>query len=333
MSYAAINWAMKTETSTALGKACLLVLAWHLNEQTGACYPSLRLLREETGIRSNTTLRAALDSLEKDRLIRRQVKKSERGRTLRTDYELLMTEAQRNGGRDSGNGGAGGSSTDGRTVETQSGECGTIAHPATEGTGQKGKGKTSPDPAQSAPENDVRGKAKPAPGPCSRPAVVPVPDPSGSETDTKRSEAGTEHGMNREGKGREERRNACSAEMRSTTPSPQGKAPAGKPKTAGPHPFTLQTIPDDWLQAAEMRHPDIDPMLAFEEFRSFWSRVPWGKGRKTDAEWLMAWLRQLDTPFVKRFRKRKTAPPEKENRGTDLDSIPFTREYYLSGEI
>ena len=333
MSYTAINWAVKTETSTAPGKACLLVLAWHLNEQTGACYPSLRLLREETGIRSNTTLRAALDSLEKDRLIRRQVKKSERGRTLRTDYELLMTEAQRNGGRDSGNGGAGGSSTDGRTVETQSGECGTIAHPATEGTGQKGKGKTSPDPAQSAPENDVRGKSKPAPGPGSRPAVVSAPSPHGSVTDPEGSVAGTEHGMNREGKAKEEKGNACSARAQSTRPSPRGKAPAGKPKAAGPHPFNLDALPLDWRRAADERHPEIDPGLAFEEFRSFWSRVPCGKGRKTDAEWLAAWLRQLDTPFVKRFRKRKTAPPDKENRGTDLDSIPFTREYYLSGEI
>ena len=95
----------------------------------------------------------------------------------------------------------------------------------------------------------------------------------------------------------------------------------------------LDALPLDWRRAADERHPEIDPGLAFEEFRSFWSRVPCGKWRKTDAEWLAAWLRQLDTPFVKRFRKRKTAPPDKENRGTDLDSIPFTREYYLSGEI
>ena len=139
--------------------------------------------------------------------------------------------------------------------------------------------------------------------------------------------------MNREGKEKEESGNVCSARARSTTPSPRGKAPAGNPKAAGPHPFTLQAIPDDWLQAAEKRHPEIDPVLAFEEFRSFWSRVPWGKGRKTDKEWLAEWLRQLGTPFVKRFRKRKTALPKKEPWGTDLDSIPFTREYYLSGEI
>lgn len=69
MSFAAITKVANIKTGDDKSKSVLLWLAFHLNDETGLCCPSISLLRKETEVGSDNTIRAALSRLREKGLV------------------------------------------------------------------------------------------------------------------------------------------------------------------------------------------------------------------------------------------------------------------------
>lgn len=94
--------------------------------------------------------------------------------------------------------------------------------------------------------------------------------------------------------------------------------------------FTLETLPDDWKDAAEKLAPDLDPEKLFEEFSDYWKAVPGERGRKKD--WLATFrnhIRNLPEWKRKNFRK-KNSYREPETREPDFSKIDYGESGLLS---
>ena len=66
--------------------------------------------------------------------------------------------------------------------------------------------------------------------------------------------------------------------------------------------FNLETLPDEWAQAAKAIRPDVDPAKVFDEFRDYWIARPGAGGCKLD--WLATWrnwVRKISYQDVKRM--------------------------------
>lgn len=94
--------------------------------------------------------------------------------------------------------------------------------------------------------------------------------------------------------------------------------------------FTLETLPDDWKDAAEKLAPDLDPEKLFEEFSDYWKAVPGEKGRKKD--WLATFRNHIrNLPDWKRKNFRKTnSYREPETREPDFSKIDYGESGLLS---
>ena len=58
MSYSALGWAGEQQTQTSAEKLVLFQLAWHSNQETGLCNPSVATLASETRLSPSTVKRA-----------------------------------------------------------------------------------------------------------------------------------------------------------------------------------------------------------------------------------------------------------------------------------
>lgn len=94
--------------------------------------------------------------------------------------------------------------------------------------------------------------------------------------------------------------------------------------------FTLETLPDDWKDAAEKLAPDLDPEKLFEEFADYWRAVPGERGRKKD--WLATFRNHIrNLPDWKRKNFRKTnGYREPETREPDFSKIDYGESGLLS---
>lgn len=112
-------------------------------------------------------------------------------------------------------------------------------------------------------------------------------------------------------------------------PSPSISQKPIKEKSQGTS-FTLQTLPDDWKDAAEKLAPDLDPEKLFEEFADYWRAVPGERGRKKD--WLATFrnhIRNLPDWKRKNFRKANSHR-EPETREPDFSKIDYGESGLLS---
>lgn len=89
MGIRAINWATRQRVGNATAKHALLWLAFHANEKSGECFPSVELLMEEMEVGSKNTVKAALKTLIDAGLIssKREMKGN---RVSRTFYRLNL---------------------------------------------------------------------------------------------------------------------------------------------------------------------------------------------------------------------------------------------------
>lgn len=92
MGIRAINWATRQRVGNATAKHALLWLAFHANEKSGECFPSVELLMEEMEVGSKNTVKAALKTLIDAGLIssKREMKGN---RVSRTFYRLNLDGA------------------------------------------------------------------------------------------------------------------------------------------------------------------------------------------------------------------------------------------------
>ena len=76
--------------------------------------------------------------------------------------------------------------------------------------------------------------------------------------------------------------------------------------------FNLETLPDEWAQAAKAIRPDVDPAKVFDEFRDYWIARPGAGGCKLD--WLCVWrnwLRRMRRDEVERMSAGASSDAQK----------------------
>jgi hypothetical protein len=88
MSITAVIWMTKQKTGDSASKSLLFWLAWHLNDETGLCYPSLTTLQSEMEVGSINTVRSAIERLSKAGLITAINERSTGGKIVKTCYRL-----------------------------------------------------------------------------------------------------------------------------------------------------------------------------------------------------------------------------------------------------
>lgn len=89
MSLKAINWMAKQTTGDDKMKSALFWLAFHLNDETGECFPSISTLQAEMEVKSDNTVRGALRRLREAGFISWE-RETKDGLTVKTKYHLHM---------------------------------------------------------------------------------------------------------------------------------------------------------------------------------------------------------------------------------------------------
>lgn len=89
MGMNAINWMAKQKTGDDKSKSALFWLAFHMNDKTGECFPSISTLQAEMEVKSDNTVRSALRRLRDAGLISWE-RETRDGVTVKTKYRLHM---------------------------------------------------------------------------------------------------------------------------------------------------------------------------------------------------------------------------------------------------
>ena len=89
MGMNAINWMAKQKTGDDKSKSALFWLAFHMNDKTGECFPSISTLQAEMEVKSDNTVRSALRRLRDAGLISWE-RETRDGLTVKTKYRLHM---------------------------------------------------------------------------------------------------------------------------------------------------------------------------------------------------------------------------------------------------
>ena len=90
MSLAAVRWMTKQTVGDDKAKSALFWLAWHMNEETGLCCPSISTLKREMEVGSENTVRSAIARLKALGLIESRFEYTEGGAIKRTTYRINM---------------------------------------------------------------------------------------------------------------------------------------------------------------------------------------------------------------------------------------------------
>lgn len=96
MSLKAINWMAKQTTGDDKMKSALFWLAFHLNDETGECFPSISMLQAEMEVKSDNTVRGALRRLREAGFISWE-RETKDGLTVKTNYHLHMNGSMAEG--------------------------------------------------------------------------------------------------------------------------------------------------------------------------------------------------------------------------------------------
>lgn len=96
MGMNAINWMAKQKTGDDKSKSALFWLAFHMNDKTGECFPSISTLQAEMEVKSDNTVRGALRRLREAGLISWE-RETKDGLTVKTNYHLHMNGSMAEG--------------------------------------------------------------------------------------------------------------------------------------------------------------------------------------------------------------------------------------------
>lgn len=96
MGINAINWMAKQKTGDDKSKSALFWLAFHMNDKTGECFPSISTLQAEMEVKSDNTVRSALRRLRDAGFISWE-RETKDGLTVKTNYHLHMNGSMAEG--------------------------------------------------------------------------------------------------------------------------------------------------------------------------------------------------------------------------------------------
>ena len=273
MSYNAERWARMQKAGNSRAKQVLIELAHCLNSETGLCCPSIAFLHEITELKEDTIM-SAIKHLEGAGLVR----KKRVG--YKNRYQLVGFDPKKD------------YPENGVNLAPENG-----VYPENGGVSQERGIDTPENGVNLAPENGVlTGNKQGNNKECSFvhacdsaacPTVDDIPaDVFGPDPDISNPPA----------------------DLSTVKEKPAKEKTASKKGSR----FNLETLPDEWAQAAKAIRPDVDPAKVFDEFRDYWIARPGAGGCKLD--WLCVWrnwLRRMRRDEVERMSAGASSDAQK----------------------
>lgn len=304
MSFAAVAKVARITTGDDKSKSVLFWLAFHLNEETDLCCPSIGLLRKETEVGSENTIRSALTRLRERGLVS-WTREIENGAVKRTLYTLHLD-----------------TSTDAPTSAIEPTSATEVPQQLKGGTSMADVGSLNgcrgvPQPLKGNMEIEHRkehrnkqGSVLPAPLEAETPCVDTNPNPAPFD-DVPFPDF-------------EEPSYDALFDLESPTPEPapepvKPKRSRAKPKTRCPFDAEEPCMPEEWRPKFEADFPTLD---IDAEFRSF-VRFHTSKGT-VFADWKSALMNWLDKAV--KFQARDAARTGGAARPTSNFKRAFQRE-------
>ena len=305
MSVEAVTKVASITTGDDKSKSVLMWLAFHLNEKTGLCCPSINLLRKEMEVGSDNTVRAALTRLRERGLVS-WTREIEDGVIKRTLYTLHLD-----------------ASTVAPTSTTEPHSITDVPQPLKGGPSMAEQGSLNgcagvPQPVNGNKEIEhgieqgkEQGSVLPAPLEVETPCVdtnpnpaqfegVPFPDFEETTTD---DELFAPELLKTTGR-------------KARTHQSKEEKPKATKTTRGTR-LTIETLPDEWRAWMAKHFPKYDPDLVFAEFRDYWIGVSGAKGVKLD--WFATFRNHVrgipewkQKNFIKKDCEQETLPNSNE---------------------
>lgn len=304
MGMNAINWMAKQKTGDDKSKSALFWLAFHMNDKTGECFPSISTLQAEMEVKSDNTVRSALRRLRDAGLISWE-RETRDGLTVKTKYRLHMHGSMTAGtSADKGTstiavpqplkGGA--STVEGGTSTIAGG----VPQPLrTNREIEQGINREQNKEVMCAPSGNSSANAAVA----SAQAQTPYPEDFDQSLFDEAMLATQD-----------------SEQAPEALPDPDADLPPKKQRRSQqPRVPFPETLPDDWAEAAKIARPDIDPQRVFLKLRARYAPTT---TKKTLATWKREFMNWIGKEFAYDNRYRSSAQkPQRTLGATDTRSL------------
>lgn len=302
MGMNAINWMAKQKTGDDKSKSALFWLAFHMNDKTGECFPSISTLQAEMEVKSDNTVRSALRRLRDAGLISWE-RETRDGLTVKTKYRLHMH----------------GSMTAGTSADKGTSTI-AVPQPLREGTSTVEGGtsniaggvlqpvRTNREIEQGINKEENKERFMRTSGNSSADASASasqtLPDVPFDDVLFDEAMLATQD----------------SEQAPEALPDPDADLPPKKQRRSQqPRVPFPETLPDDWAEAAKIARPDIDPQRVFLKLRARYAPTT---TKKTLATWKREFMNWIGKEFAYDNRYRSSAQkPQRTLGATDTRSL------------
>jgi hypothetical protein len=304
MSLKAINWMAKQTTGDDKMKSALFWLAFHLNDETGECFPSISTLQAEMEVKSDNTVRGALRRLREAGFISWE-RETKDGLTVKTNYHLHM-----NGSMAEGTSASNGTSTI------------AVPQPLREGTSTVEGGTSTIAGGVLQPVRTNREIEQGINRERNRESSMRTSGNSSANAAVASAQAQTPYPEDFDQSLFEEAMLATqdSEQAPEALPDPDADLPPKKQRRSQqPRVPFPETLPDDWAEAAKIARPDIDPQRVFLKLRARYAPTT---TKKTLATWKREFMNWIGKEFAYDNRYRSSAQkPQRTLGATDTRSL------------
>lgn len=304
MGMNAINWMAKQKTGDDKSKSALFWLAFHMNDKTGECFPSISTLQAEMEVKSDNTVRSALRRLRDAGLISWE-RETRDGLTVKTKYRLHM-----HGSMTAGTSADKGTSTIAVPQPLKGGASTVEVGTSTIAVGVPQPLRTNMEIEQGI--NRERNREDLCALPAARSAIAAVAS----------AQAQTPYPEDFDQSLFEEAMLATqdSEQAPEALPDPDADLPPKKQRRSQqPRVPFPETLPDDWAEAAKIARPDIDPQRVFLKLRARYAPTT---TKKTLATWKREFMNWIGKEFAYDNRYRSSAQkPQRTLGATDTRSL------------
>lgn len=304
MGMNAINWMAKQKTGDDKSKSALFWLAFHMNDKTGECFPSISTLQAEMEVKSDNTVRSALRRLRDAGLISWE-RETRDGLTVKTKYRLHM-----HGSMTAGTSADKGTSTIAVPQPLKGGTSTVEGGTSTIAVGVPQPLRTNMEIEQGINREQNKEVLRALPG--ARSAIAAVAS----------AQAQTPYPEDFDQSLFEEAMLATqdSEQAPEALPDPDADLPPKKQRRSQqPRVPFPETLPDDWAEAAKIARPDIDPQRVFLKLRARYAPTT---TKKTLATWKREFMNWIGKEFAYDNRYRSSAQkPQRTLGATDTRSL------------
>lgn len=304
MGMNAINWMAKQKTGDDKSKSALFWLAFHMNDKTGECFPSISTLQAEMEVKSDNTVRSALRRLRDAGLISWE-RETRDGLTVKTKYRLHM-----HGSMTAGTSADKGTSTIAVPQPLKGGASTVEGGTSTIAGGVPQPLRTNMEIEQGINRERNREVSMRTSGNSSAIAAV-----ASAQAQTPYPEDFDQSLFDEAMLATQDSEQAPEA-----LPDPDADLPPKKQRRSQqPRVPFPETLPDDWAEAAKIARPDIDPQRVFLKLRARYAPTT---TKKTLATWKREFMNWIGKEFAYDNRYRSSAQkPQRTLGATDTRSL------------